>query len=96
MTHTFSPWRRTPRILRLFWKSAWMRDRYASPMIGGGWDGWQFAPGHLVTSCQYPPIPDRRFDWCAYFDGEEENGNYGWGSTEADAVADFLESREAA
>jgi hypothetical protein len=46
----------------------------------------------LVTSCQYPPIPDRRFDWCAYFDGTEEDGNYGWGSTEAEAIDDFIEN----
>lgn len=43
----------------------------------------------IVTSFVYPPIPDRRFDWCAYFKGEEERGDYGWGATEQEAVADF-------
>ena len=36
---------------------------------------------HINVVCEYPPIPDRRFDWCAYFDGEEETGRYGWGET---------------
>lgn len=38
----------------------------------------------------YPPIPVRTSDWCAYFDGEEEAGGYGYGRTEAEAVADFI------
>lgn len=38
----------------------------------------------------FPPIPDRRSDWCAYPDGEEENGRYGWGRTEDEAVADLI------
>lgn len=46
----------------------------------------------IVTSCQYPPIPIRQFDWCAYFDGTEEDGNYGWGATEEAAIADFIEN----
>ncbi len=47
------------------------------------------ARGKIVTSHVYPPIPDRRWDWCAYHDGEEESGHYGWGRTEADALADL-------
>jgi hypothetical protein len=39
----------------------------------------------------FPPIPTRAFDWCAYRDGEEENGRYGWGETATAAVADLLE-----
>jgi hypothetical protein len=46
----------------------------------------------IVTSCQYPPIPIRNFDWCAYFDGCEEDGRYGYGATEAEAIADFIEN----
>lgn len=52
----------------------------------------------IVTSHPYPPIPDRRFDWCAYRDGMEENTHaYGWGETEAEAIADLvrLEKEEA-
>lgn len=44
----------------------------------------------IVTSHVYPPIPVRKMDWCAHYDGEEEAGNYGWGRTEAEAVADFI------
>lgn len=40
----------------------------------------------IVTTFVHPPIPDRRWDWCAYFSGEEESGNYGWGRTEQEAV----------
>lgn len=50
---------------------------------------------HIKTSYEFPPIPDRRFDWCAFFDGEEEAGNYGWGRTEAEAIADFIENHAA-
>lgn len=42
MTTTYSDWRRTPWWLRAFGARAWMRDRFASAMIGGGWDGWEF------------------------------------------------------
>ena len=45
----------------------------------------------VVTSFVYPPIPVRKFDWCAYRDGAEESGNYGWGHTEAEAIADLQE-----
>lgn len=44
----------------------------------------------MITSFIYPPIPVRQFDWCAYRDGCEEDGNYGWGTTEAEAIADRL------
>ncbi len=40
----------------------------------------------ILTSHVYPPIPIRNYDWCAYYDGEEESKNYGWGSTEEEAV----------
>ena len=49
----------------------------------------------IVTINQYPPIPDRRFDWCAFYDGEEEAGGYGYGATEAEAIADFRENYQA-
>ncbi len=29
-------------------------------------------------------------EWCAHFDGEEELGGYGYGRTEAEAIADFI------
>lgn len=49
----------------------------------------------IVTSFVYPPIPVRQFDWCAYRDGEEEAGGYGYGATEAEAIADLKLNEEA-
>jgi hypothetical protein len=46
----------------------------------------------VKTVREYPPIPDRRFDWCALYEGEEEAGGYGWGATEAEAITDFNEN----
>ena len=48
----------------------------------------------IVTSHIYPPIPDRRWDWAAYYDGYEEGGPYGQGPTEAAAVKDLLDNYE--
>lgn len=45
----------------------------------------------IVTSCQYPPIPTREWDWLAYFDGREE-GPQGWGRTEQEAIDDLIEN----
>ncbi|CAB4187955.1 hypothetical protein UFOVP1169_33 [uncultured Caudovirales phage] len=46
--------------------------------------------GKIITSFIYPPIPIRKFDWCAYRDGTEESERYGYGVTEDDAIADLL------
>lgn len=46
----------------------------------------------IVTSRINPPIPIRDHDWCAYFDGDEESGCYGYGATEQEAIADLLEN----
>lgn len=51
-----------------------------------------YATRKIVTTHIFPPIPDRQFDWCAHFDGEEERGNYGYGRTEAAAIRDFIEN----
>lgn len=41
----------------------------------------------------WPPIPDRRFDYLAYYDGEQdEQFDHGWGRTEAEAVVDLIEN----
>ena len=45
----------------------------------------------IITSHVFPPIPDRRFDWCAHRDGQEENEYmFGWGATEQEAIEDML------
>jgi hypothetical protein len=48
----------------------------------------------IVTSHPYPSIPWRNFDWCAHADGDEEAGEYGWGASEKEAIADYLESHD--
>lgn len=44
----------------------------------------------IVTENIFPPIPDRRFDWIAYYEGEEERGRYGYGSTKDEAIAELV------
>ena len=47
-------------------------------------------PGEAYIEHVYPPIPDRRFDWCASFwDGENYVGN---GRTREAAAIDAFES----
>jgi hypothetical protein len=47
----------------------------------------------ILTSFDYPPIPDRRWDWSAWHDGREES-NIGRGTTEAEAIADLKEQTD--
>lgn len=44
----------------------------------------------VITKCEPPPIPVRRFDWHAYIDGQEE-GPTGYGHTELEAVTELAE-----
>ena len=48
----------------------------------------------IITWHEYPPIPDRRFDWVAYREGDEEDGPRGYGRTEAEAIADLKDNYE--
>lgn len=48
----------------------------------------------IIISYENPPIPHRSRDWCAYEDGREEDGNYGWGRTPQEALSDFLDGWE--
>jgi hypothetical protein len=45
----------------------------------------------IVTTFVYPPIPDRRFDYSARYDGDDE-GPCGWGRTEQEAINDLLDN----
>lgn len=45
----------------------------------------------IVISHVRPPIPTKDFDYCAYYEGEAELQQYGWGSTPEEAQADLLE-----
>jgi len=48
----------------------------------------------IVTTYVFPPIPVRTSDWCAYRDGDEEKGEYGWGRTKGEAIADLKRYEE--
>jgi hypothetical protein len=57
---------------------------------------FELTPPHkIVTSHVFPPIPDRRFDWCAWYDGHEE-GPQGFGRTEDEARRDLINNYDAA
>lgn len=43
----------------------------------------------IKTSFWAKPIPDRRYDWEARIEGDDENGPCGYGRTEAEAIADL-------
>lgn len=45
----------------------------------------------IRTSYVCPPIPMPQLDWSACMDGSEEDGPYGSGATEAEAIADLKE-----
>jgi hypothetical protein len=49
----------------------------------------------IVTEHVYPPIPYRSADWSATRGDYDLGAKVGWGSTEAEAVADLLELEEA-
>jgi hypothetical protein len=44
-----------------------------------------------TTTYVHPPIPIRTSDWCACVEGDEEDGPYGWGATEGEAIEDLKE-----
>lgn len=48
----------------------------------------------IVTEHVFPPIPSRRWDWCARLEGYDAGDPIGWGETEAAAIADLMEQIE--
>jgi hypothetical protein len=48
----------------------------------------------ICTTHDRPPIPTAAMDWCAFVDGEEELGEYGYGATEAEAIEQLMELLE--
>jgi hypothetical protein len=46
----------------------------------------------IITSSTHSPLPTRINDFCAFYEGEEEAGNYGYGATPEAAIADFIEN----
>ena len=45
----------------------------------------------IITTNVFPPIPTRAFDWSARWEHREE-GPYGFGATEAEAISDLTEN----
>lgn len=45
----------------------------------------------IITSFVYPPIGTRSHDWCAYYEDHVEDGDYGWGPTEEEAIVDLIQ-----
>jgi hypothetical protein len=45
----------------------------------------------IITTFDYPPIPDRRFDYSAVRDGYDLGNHIGRGPTRAAAVLDLLD-----
>lgn len=43
----------------------------------------------VVVLRVYPPIPTNVFDWCAYYEGDWEDGPRGWGATREEAIEDL-------
>ena len=48
----------------------------------------------IITEFWPKPIPVRAFDWAAYDDDYEPGLPVGYGSTEAEAIADLMEIAE--
>lgn len=44
----------------------------------------------IRTEHVYPPVPSRKYDWRATFDGYDPGDAMGAGATEAEAVANLL------
>ncbi len=45
----------------------------------------------IITDLVYPPIPIRNHDWQACIEGKEEDGPYGYGTTEQEAIEDLTD-----
>ena len=48
----------------------------------------------ILVQFDPPPIPLREFDWSAWRAGTEEEGPYGYGTSEVEARADLAEQLE--
>ena len=55
---------------------------------------YTIVPVNYVIKTEFvnPPIPDHSKDWCAFPEGLEEAGPYGWGRTEEEAIESFMEN----
>jgi hypothetical protein len=49
----------------------------------------------IVTHHWSKPILTRSFDWTAFYDGHEEDGDCGYGRTEQEAIDDLVNNCDA-
>lgn len=73
-----------------YWMGEVVFEAWVSPLYATS------TQSKIKTNHIFPPIPDRSMDWCAYYDGEEERGDYGYGPTEEAAIADLVTNYEPA
>jgi hypothetical protein len=48
----------------------------------------------IIVTYDYPPIPDRRFDWSAVTDNYDLGSPQGTGATRHEAMADLVDQLE--
>ncbi len=48
----------------------------------------------ILIHFEHPPIPDRRFDYVALYEGEEQRQVYGHGPTPQAALRDLIETHD--
>jgi hypothetical protein len=66
-----------------------MSNAHVHPHFRGILDA-VFKRDRVIVSHEFPPIPDRSFDYRAMHDGDDEAPwKHGWGATEAEARADL-------
>ncbi len=70
----------------IHWNALWVAER-ARRII----DRRPAMPPKIITSYWAKPIPNRSFDWSASYDGFEE-GPYGYGETEQQAITDLTDN----
>jgi len=46
---------------------------------------------NIITNYIKPPIPTTRYDWEAYYEGDEESGIIGYGKTKEEAIKELKE-----
>lgn len=46
----------------------------------------------IMVSFEFPPIPVRHHDYCAYFDDVGPEAGQGWGATREAAISDLKEN----
>jgi len=48
--------------------------------------------GDIIIRAEFPPVPSKQFQYCAWYDGREEGGPHGYGHHPFAALQDLLEN----